>query len=76
MSLNDNDDIHRRPSQDEDNNRQQSSAPARRNRGRPRGGVGVDLPNEEDVQMNSPSESQPGGSVFRYVFYVEFYAQR
>ncbi|KAG7343311.1 hypothetical protein IV203_021256 [Nitzschia inconspicua] len=40
-------------------------APSRRSGGRRRGGVGIELPDAQDVQTNNPSESQPGGAIFR-----------
>jgi hypothetical protein len=68
----DNNDNHRPLEEDFSDNNQQS-APPRRSRGRRRGGVGVGMPNAHEMQMINPSESLPGGPVFRYDFYVYFH---
>jgi hypothetical protein len=52
--------------QEDSNEQRRPSAPPRHG-SRPRGGVGVELPDDDDFQPCSCSESQPGGETFRYV---------
>jgi hypothetical protein len=59
---NDNDKLFREGSHEQ----QRHSAPARHG-GRRRGGVGVEVPDDDDIQPCLSSELHPGGEAFRYV---------